>query len=252
MLALSFSLALAFYFCAPFVIGSKLKGRFGGSWWIFAVGALSFAFSQVVHIPMLHLIGALDLPPPPPAWQLPIQGAIVGLAAGLCEEWARYVAFKLVLTKQRSFGDALVAGAGHGGIEAFLLGAMLAASLITSFAFSRAGFDQLGLPADQVPVAQAQVNAMFELPAYLPLIGVLERSVIIPLHIALSTLVAYGVRLGRLWPVWLAVLLHALVDAPVVFLTPGVFELGNVVAYVGILIMAAVVLVWMSRKQEAA
>lgn len=250
MLTLSYGFCLVCYLTMPFVLGGWLRRRVGASWWLFAVGASIFTLSQVVHIPLLWLLGAIDMPAPPPWLARPVTGLTIGLAAGFCEEWARWAAFRFVLTRHRSYGDALLVGVGHGGIEAVILGAMLGSSLIAAVAFSRAGLDQIGIPAEQLAAAEAGLDRLLGADPLLPLLGVVERGVVIPFHIAMTTLVAYGVRRGRHWPVWLAVLAHTALDAPIVYLVPNRVTSLLVVWLLGVVVGSALILVWMSRAAE--
>ena len=140
-------------------------------------------------------------------------------------------------------------GAGHGGVEALLLGLLLASGLVSGLAFARAGLANLGLPADQLPVVQARLDALFSIPAYLPLVGIAERAVVIPFHVAMTTLVAHGVRHGRQWPVWLAVALHTLLDAAVVYLNPRAPSLRTAAYYACTALVSAAIICWMARKE---
>ena len=65
-----------------------------------------------------------------------------GLMAGVFEECGRWLAFKLSLRWSRGPGDALMYGAGHGGIEAILLAGMTMLSNITlALALNRGGLE---------------------------------------------------------------------------------------------------------------
>ncbi len=76
-----------------------------------------------------------------------------------------------------------------------------------------------------------------------------ERCVTVPFHVAMTTLVAHGVRAGRLWPVWLAVALHAGLDAFVVLFKPGSLDWRIAVYYLAGAAVSAAVLVWISRRE---
>lgn len=248
-LGFSYGASVACYLLAPFALGWWLKRRRGGAWWLFGAGALTFLTSQLVHLPLLQLVGLI--PMRPPRWLIrPLNGAILGLAAGLCEEWARYLTFRVVVPARRGFRDALSVGAGHGGIEAVMLGLLLGSGLVSGLAFERAGLASLGLSPQQLALAQARLDAAFNIPAYLPLVGVVERAVVIPYHLAMSTLVAHGVRAGRHWPVWLAVLVHTLLDAAVVYLDPRNPALPMAAYYAATALSSAAVIYWMSRLED--
>lgn len=138
-----------------------------------------------------------------------------GLAAGIFEEFGRF-AFLSVLTKKDSHPqNALMFGAGHGGIEAVLL---LVSTYINNIIYSvmiNAGqidsvIQQLDDATRTVFVAQ-----LAALPATAPglfLIGGIERLLAMTLHIALSVVVFTAIRRKQFGYVLLAVALHALVD----------------------------------------
>jgi uncharacterized membrane protein YhfC len=65
--------------------------------------------------------------------------------------------------------------------------------------------------------AAAQVAEFWSAPFWTPLLSALERAMTIPFHVAMSALVALGVRRRTLWPLPLAIALHALVDALAVY-----------------------------------
>ncbi len=83
-------------------------------------------FSQVLHIPFNALVnpvfnqfGFIALPL---SLQNSILSVFLGLSAGLFEELSRYAMYRWWAKDARSWGKGLLAGAGHGGIEAILLG----------------------------------------------------------------------------------------------------------------------------------
>ncbi|TMC55228.1 MAG: YhfC family intramembrane metalloprotease, partial [Chloroflexi bacterium] len=85
--------------------------------------------SQVLHIPFLLALTALftqHWPPAPPAeWMLVFNAIVLGLAAGIFEEVARWVAYRYFLKTTRTWREALMFGTGHGGMEAILLGVVV-------------------------------------------------------------------------------------------------------------------------------
>lgn len=143
-----------------------------------------------------------------------LYGIVAGLFAGVFEEAGRFLAFKTVLRKKRGNDqNALMYGAGHGGIEAILL---LSLSMILNTVFSlqyNAGIDS---PFGGVNEAQALIN----MPFWMLLMGAVERLAAITIHISLSVLVWFAAKNGkRFWLFPLAILLHAFVDAVAVILS---------------------------------
>src|SRR5260221_11488769 len=82
-------------------LGLVLHHRMGAAWRLYVVGVLTFIASQVVHIPLLlglnELVAQKVLPAPPAEWLLPFNAVVLGLAAGLCEEVARWAAYRFVI-----------------------------------------------------------------------------------------------------------------------------------------------------------
>ncbi|MBI3242288.1 MAG: YhfC family intramembrane metalloprotease, partial [Chloroflexi bacterium] len=105
-------------------LGLFLARRLNLRWGLFGVGAVTFVASQVVHIPLNYgltwLFANHVLPGPPAEWQLLFNVTVLGLTAGLCEETARYAVYRWWIRSARTWREALMFGAGHGGIEAIL------------------------------------------------------------------------------------------------------------------------------------
>jgi len=185
------------------------------SWKFWLVGAAVFILSQVGHIPFNSLMSSLlnktGLVDWPKNAQTIFNFTFLGLSAGLFEEFSRYAMFRWWLKDGHTWRRAVLAGAGHGGAEAIILGAIV---LLTFFQMSAyRNVDLTGLfPAGQLELAKQQVSAYWSLPWYLALLGALERLLTIPVHIAMSVLVVQSFIKEKFYWVWLAVLLHAFSD----------------------------------------
>ena len=141
-----------------------------------------------------------------------------GVMAGLFEETGRLLAFKTVLKKYQSRDvNALMYGAGHGGIEAaILLGVSMINNLIYSILINTGGIEKLIAPLPEAARAQMQtvVQALISTPSYQFALGGVERIFAVVLQISLSVLVWFAVkRAGWRWLFPLAIGLHAVVDA---------------------------------------
>lgn len=164
-----------------------------------------------------------------------------GLAAGLFEETGRYVVMRFFMKGRLSKQEAVMYGAGHGGIEAILLGGMACFSnLITSVMINSGSLEKL-LPAGD-PNVHAVISQLTGLPAWQFLLAGMERCSAVILHIVLSYLVYVGVKNQKIQFYILAVMVHFLVDAGVVLAANYVpvlaLELGLMAA---VLVMAAFV-----------
>ena len=174
-------------------------------------GAATFVASQLVHIPANSILAqAFDMASQP-LW---IQAVVLGLSAGVFEEVARYLVFRFWQKDARSWRDAAFMGLGHGGIEAILIGVLVALTLLNMVVIARVDDPAtLGLPQE----ALAQVEAFWSMPLYLPLLAAAERVMAIVLHMSLSTLVVLCFRQARIWPLVAAILWHTLGNAVTVY-----------------------------------
>ena len=205
----------------PVVLGIFLTRRFGFGarlWWI---GAAGFVLSQVGHIPFNWLVDRLfdtgALPPPPEAWKLPFNAVFLGLSAGLWEELTRAGIFRWWAKDARSWRKGVLLGAGHGGIEAIILGLLVLVTFISMVALRNMDLSAL-VPPEQLDLAQQQVRDYWSAPWHMIFLGAVERALTIICHIAFSVLVLQAFNRGRTYWIALAVLYHAAVDAIVVYL----------------------------------
>lgn len=236
----------------PILLGFWLTRKFKLSWKLFLAGALTFIASQVLHIPFLSWLTALfangTLPSPPADWNTIFNAVLLGLLAGIFEETARLILYKFFLKKAGTWQDGVLVGAGHGGVEAIILGVLGAFSIINMVVMRNMDLSTLGIPADQMELAKQQVAAFWESPAYMGLLGLLERACALCLHISLSVMVLYSVAYKKPAWFWLAMLWHAFVDAAAVYLLPfiGAVAVEGVVTVTAIL--SLVILFWLRSK----
>lgn len=151
-------------------------------------------------------------------------GIFGGLMAGVFEETGRFAAFKTVLKKKlHNDKNALMYGAGHSGIEVFLI---LTISMITNLVFSiMFNMGMLDKLISQIsdPAKLSAINTIIETlvktnPSLFWL-SVAERFAAIGMQIALSILVWYSVKnIKKLWLFPLAIFIHAFIDAVLVIL----------------------------------
>jgi uncharacterized membrane protein YhfC len=253
MLSFGFILAILIEILLPVALGIWFARKFGASWKIFGVGVLTFIASQVVHFPMLY---GLNLLMPGIAASLPmaavavINAVLLGLAAGICEETARWVGFKLLKARAKSMNAALMAGAGHGGVESIIIGLMVLTNFTIFTIVSSGRGNQFGLPMElQMSMAQ-QMFAYISMPWWMPLIGAMERVFAISLHLALSFMVWQAYK-NRSWGWFIAaVLWHAFIDGAAVMMSTYKFNLWVIEGVIGVVAAANIVfLVWFVRRQ---
>ena len=146
-----------------------------------------------------------------------------GLMAGLFEETGRYVAFKTVL---RQFNDndvdALMYGAGHGGLEAaILLGLSMINNVVIAIMLNTGSLDGYLAKYDSETLVKFEtvVATLTSTGAYVYLVAIVERLFAVALHLALSVIVWFGAKNNKKWYFYpLAILLHTIVDAGAVLL----------------------------------
>ena len=211
----------------PVALGIFLTRRFKLGWGVWWIGAAAFVASQVGHIPFNAVVGVMFergwLPRPPDQFALVFSAIFLGLSAGMWEGWFRYIAYRWWAKTARSWRRGVLLGAGHGGIEAVILGGL---SLYT---FARIAFfygkDLAAFfPADQVLLAEQQISSYWNMPWHLPLIAPLERVSTIAMHIAASVLVLQAFTRGSKAWVWLGVGWHALVDGVGAVYLPAIWQ----------------------------
>jgi uncharacterized membrane protein YhfC len=204
----------------PVGLGIYLTRRFRMGWRLWWIGAAAFILSQIGHIPFNWLINRLfqvgALPLPPTAWSLAFSAVFLGLSAGLWEELTNYAVFRWWAKDARSWRKGVLLGAGHGGLEAILLGIMVLYSFINLVAVRNIDMSTV-VPASQLALAQQQVAAYWSAPWLASLLGAFERALTIPCQIAFSVLVMQAFTRGKFRWVWLAVLWHAVIDASTVY-----------------------------------
>ena len=227
----------------------KLPGRI---WWI---GALAFVFSQVGHIPFNALVKpvfnqfvfiALH-----PTVQLLTQAVFYGLSAGLFEEGARYLILRFWLKDARSYRTGILFGAGHGGAEAIIFGALALYGYIQLLILRTATPEQLVqfVGPGNVELAQAQLAAAWSAPWFITLLSAVERLFTIPCHIAMAVMVMQVFTRKNIGWLFAAIGYHALLDAVAVFGQPylSVFALEAIVGGFAIL---SLVFIFLLRQPE--
>jgi len=177
-----------------------------------------------------------------------------GIMAGLFEETGRFIAFKTVLKKNlNNDKNAIIYGAGHGGVEVFfLLVTGMVSNIVMSIMLNTGAVNLI--TAGITDEAQLQsLYKSFELLSSTPpanfLIGLFERIAAVAIHIALSVLVWFAVKnRGKCFLLYpLAILLHTLVNAVAVIFAryvPNMWIVEFVVYILTACFIAVAVQVW--------
>jgi uncharacterized membrane protein YhfC len=249
----TFLIEIAIMLAVPVALGLFLRRRWGLPWTLLFAGAVAFIGSQVVHLPLNYGLTALFrldwMPKPLEVWQLPFNAVVLGLTAGLCEETARYLVYRFWQKDARSWREALVFGAGHGGVESIIIGLLVVVTLVSMAALRGVDMSQLGLPTDQTAEVVRQVEEFWATPVYMPLLAAAERLMAILLHLSLAALVMQVFVRQRLWPLWVAMGWHALVDAVAVYVN-GTWGAVASEASLAILSLGSAAILWATHHAE--
>jgi uncharacterized membrane protein YhfC len=147
------------------------------------------------------------------AWLFAGYGALM---AGLFEEVGRFLGFKLLLRNHREWKDGLAYGLGHGGFEAILIGTMTVVQYLLFSLWINAGtFDRnVGAKVPET-IATLLKHLLINTPWYMYDFGILERAMAFLIQLAISLFILSGIRNKKRGVLWLAIVLHALVDFPI-------------------------------------
>ncbi len=236
----------------PIGLAIYLTRRWKLGWGLWFIGAGTFILSQVGHIPFNSAAGALLNRTSMVNWSKPNQlifnAIFLGLSAGLFEELFRYGMFRWWAKDARSWRKGVLAGAGHGGVEAIILGILVLYSFMQLAAYRNVDLATI-VPAAQLEVAQGQITTYWSATWYASLLGALERFFTIPVQIAFSVIVMQTFTRKQWFWVWLAVLYHALIDASVVYLLQPLGMYG-VEALAGGFAVLSVIIIFSLRQPE--
>ncbi len=205
LLMIAIPVGLAIFLAVRWKLGARL--------WL--IGAATFILSQIGHIPFNALFTLVVNPTPLTKMSsetaLIFNAVYVGLSAGLFEELFRYEMFHWWAKDARSWRKGVLTGAGHGGAEAIIFGA-IALYTFVHFAYLRNADLSKIVPVGQLAQTQQQVSGYWSMPWFNSLQGALQRLFSIPTHIAMAMLVLQTFTRRQWFWVWLAVLYHAAMD----------------------------------------
>lgn len=238
----------------PIVLAIILTRRCKMGWGVWWVGFATFIISQVGHIPFNWGAGLLlnrsDLVYWSPLAQRVFNAVFLGLSAGVFEGVSRYLVLRFWVKKARSWRSGILFGAGHGGSEAIILGVLVLVTYTSMLAMRGMDLSTLA-PADQLDLAQQQVQAYWSTPWYDSLLGMVERLFTIPVQICLAVLVMQAFTRKKIGWLFLAILYHAMVDGTIVFLVPTLGMYWTE-ALVGGFALISLAIIFLLRQTEPA
>ncbi len=187
-----------------------------------------------------------------------LYGLYGGLMAGLFEETGRLLAFKSILRSHSgNDANALMYGAGHGGLESVvILGVSMISNIAVAFMVNNGTISEFTDPltGDALARAEAGIAALTTTGSLAFLLGALERIFAVTLQIALSVLVWFAVNgSGRMSLYLAAILIHFFIDAAAVILSGFDIPLLAIEAVIGILTAGTAVFakrVWDTEHQK--
>jgi uncharacterized membrane protein YhfC len=241
----------------PILLGIYLISRFRLGWRYWWIGGFTFILSQVLHLPfnsyVLNPVFSRVQQSLPGVGGTLLIASLLGLSAGIFETGARYAMYRWWLKDFRTWRVSVLAGAGHGGMEAIILGALVFLAFFNMMAYRNLDLSNLNLSPEQLEVARLQIQSYWSLPWYETMLGALERIFTIPFHIAMFVLVlqVFTRKPGRQQLGWLglAALFHALMDASAVFVanqySPYLAEVT-----IGAMAVLAVFIIFRLREPE--
>ncbi|MEA5079215.1 MAG: YhfC family glutamic-type intramembrane protease [Anaerolineaceae bacterium] len=216
----------------PVTLGILAVKRGKVSIWIIVTGVLTFIGSQVVHLPLMAGINLLfinRIVPMPFAAVLPWFNAITaGVLAGLCEETARLVGFKVLKEKAQPFNSGLALGIGHGGLESVIVGFVVLFTFISNL----------------LSTSALTTMTFWSAPITTPLAGAVERISAVSAHLFMSVLVWKAVaNRNYLWYL-LAFGYHAVLDAVTVFMSQSGFSMWAIEGVLTVFMLVSVFFLW--------
>jgi uncharacterized membrane protein YhfC len=152
--------------------------------------------------------------------------------AGIFEETARFIAFKILKRKYKGMnypgiGTALSYGIGHGGSESVLLAGLSMLIVIAGSIIINTGNIEVitsRFQGEALAAINNQIEVLLATAPYMFLIGGIERVMAIAVQLSLSVMVYYSVfGSNKLWLYPLAVVCHAIIDIPA-----AVFQAGGI------------------------
>ncbi|HEY69717.1 MAG TPA: YhfC family intramembrane metalloprotease [Anaerolineae bacterium] len=201
----------------PLILAPWFIRRMRVSWRLFAIGAVTFIASQVLHIPfnlwiLNPLLDRLSSSGLQANMMIALTAISAGLSAGVFEESARYLVYRLWLRNERSWEQALMFGLGHGGIEAILLGLLALIAFFQAVALRGADLSSM-VTAEQLPLVSAGLQEYWSAPWTMAMLGAVERASAVCLHLGLAVFVWRAVVRRSVGWLALAVGWHALANA---------------------------------------
>lgn len=170
--------------------------------------------------------------------------------AGIFEETARFISFKIIKKKYTGIETGLAYGIGHGGIESILLvGLTMINTIIFSIMINTGNIETITRKLQNATLNEVnvQITALLTIAPYSFLIGGMERIFAIGVQLSLSIIVYHSVYgKNKLWLYPFAILLHAIADIPAMLMKIGIIK--NIYFVELSVFISAVLLILMAKN----
>jgi uncharacterized membrane protein YhfC len=175
------------------------------------IGAVAFIIFALVLERSIHLIVFKIFP----LREKPLIYILYGVfMAGIFEETARLISFKILKKKYAGIETGLSYGIGHGGMEAILVaGISMIVAIVFSVLINTGSTEAITgkLQGEALTQINAQINTIITTAPYIFLLSGIERVFAIIIQISLSVIMFYSVFCKKkIWLYPLAITLHAI------------------------------------------
>ena len=193
---------------------SKTKAKV--STFFFGAGTFvvfALILESVLHNVLLKVMGQESF------MALPFKAVYGGLAAGIFEEFGRYIVMIIFMKKYLTKKEGIMFGIGHGGIESIIITGITCLSNLVIAMMLNSGQGNLltnGYNSDMQMQLYKQISPLWNSAPSMFLWAGIERLSAITFHICASYLVYRAVKDKKFVLCILAVLLHAVMDGVMV------------------------------------
>ncbi len=216
-----FSMVISITIPVVLLIIAKVKYKAKISTFFIGAGIFilfALILEQILHFVVITAVGGTDKLQS----NLLLYALYGGLAAAVFEETGRFIAFKFLMKKRNDRNNAFMYGIGHGGIEAIIIIGLGSISNIATAIMINNGLMQTTLELlDEATKAATyeQLSQLWTLPSYQFFLSGTERISAIALHIGLTFIMYRGVKYGENKNMFIAYLIHFIVDALTVIMS---------------------------------
>ncbi|WP_201369083.1 YhfC family glutamic-type intramembrane protease [Ktedonobacter robiniae] len=231
----------------PVIAMIVVKRKLHVPWRYFGFGALIFFLFQVIsRVPIIEVLTlAVGRTVNSSVLLFVLWALFLGLTAGLCEEWGRYLGYRWFLKREpKTWNLGVAYGLGHASLEAILLvGVGLLVLIIEIVALS---YTPATTASQKLAVTQI-VSVYGAQPDWWELLALWERVWAMCFHVAMSVLVLQSIRLHTPRFVWLAVLAHTLLDTLTALLPHYLGHVAGAITTEGLVAIAGLFALWLLR-----